>query len=158
MAQPIQRTYEIDSVDTVPASETLSGTWSAASGTKALTGTSGSALTQVQGGWWIYDPTNGEVRQIEKVTSDNYIVLKKAFSNVLSGATLKRVTSNGTRRFSVTAVGGDITMTDSYDDVVTLAESRVFNDEANYVRTGQGLNDPFVVDPDGNAAAVSYRL
>ena len=68
----------------------LTGTWTSDGvNPKTLTGVDGAAATEIPGGLWITD--GSEWRQVDRVTSDNAMVLRRAFTNALNSATLNKV-------------------------------------------------------------------
>jgi hypothetical protein len=154
-----QGTYTITnpSVDTVPASSTLAGTWTAAANQKALTGTNGTATTQTQPGWWIYDVTNSRIAQVAEVVSDNLIYLVKGLPNAQSGATLRRITKPGLKKAGIRSSGGITTLTDANGSTSTYDDTEGINLPLPVLQ--HRLVTPYVVSPAASTSAqITYQL
>lgn len=154
-----QGTYTLanPSVDTVPASTTLSGTWTASANQNAITGTNGAATTQLQPGYWIYDSANARLAQVMRVENDNLVYLKKGLPNAQSGATLRRITKNGLRKLGIVSSGGVTTVTDSSGNATTYATTEGLNIPipSNIMR----LIDPYIVNPAASTSAkITFQL
>lgn len=122
--------FTLTSTDTVPRSSSVTGTVTTHANSKTITGSGTSFLTEVMGGQWLYDSSNGQLRQVDYIVSDTELVLKSAFATPLSGATIKLV-DGGSRQISVAAIGGDITMKDSLGNSSTIKENISLTPEAD---------------------------
>lgn len=134
--------------DTVPASSTLTGTWSAGADVKRLVGSSTTALSEIRRGDAIFDDTNDEIRIVAEVQDDTNVILENGFTNALSGATLK-LSKFGTRQVSVRA-SGDVTIIDKYDNSTVLLDGDVLTPKTKK----NGQVEQFIVDPGANTAKV----
>ena len=110
-----------NSSDTVPLSSSLTGTVSCAADSKLVTGSSTAFKSELRRGDYLYDNTNGEIRRVDIIKSDTELYLFDGFTNLLSGATIKRVVVNS-RQYSITAEDGNVTIT--YEDDTTLQLSQ----------------------------------
>ena len=138
--------------DTLPRSQTLTGTITATAASKELVGTSTTFKSQLRIGDWIFDTVNKAIRQVERIDSDTVLWLKNGFDDAQSGATMKRVVNNA-RQISGAADGGSVTITFADDDTLTVRDGNSFTPQAQE----NGLVEPFIVTA-GTAINFDYDI
>jgi len=145
---------------TVPdIQQTLTGTFTAASGSKYILGTGSLLFSEVGGdqgvGYpstavtgWLLDLTNSEFRKIVDVLSNTECVIQSAFSNAQSGATLYYVPESKATALGIACVpGGGIVNG-------TTLPAGFFNNYGSDQDTGYSC-DPLLIDGSGGAIQVS---
>jgi hypothetical protein len=141
-----------NTTDTLPRSQTLTGTITAGAGSKELVGTSTLFTSELRRGDWIFDTANTAIRQVERIDSDTVLWLKEGFADAQSGDTMKRVVTNA-RQISGAADGGDVTITFSSDDTLTVRDGNSFTPQAQE----NGLVQPFIVT-SGSGVNFDYDI
>jgi len=139
----------LTNTDTLPLSEAVTGTVTANTTNKVVTGTDTTFLADVKSGYYLYDATNDQLRKVNYVNSDTELILYKPFATALTDATVK-VTKGNARQISVAASGGDIVIVDSYDNTSAIKDGSSLTPEPLGLR---GV-EPFIVK--ATSAATAY--
>lgn len=141
-----------NTTDTLPRSQTLTGTVTSAANSRELVGTSTLFLTQLRRGDYIYDTVNTAIRQVERIDSDTVLWLKGGFTDAQAGSTMKRVVTNA-RQITGVANGGDVTVTNVNEDTLTVRDGNSFTPQAQE----NGIVQPFIVT-SGSGVNFDYDL
>jgi len=139
----------LTSTDTLPLSRTVTGTVTANTTNKIVTGTGTAFLADIGGGDYLYDATNDQLRKVNYVNSDTELILYAPFTVALTGATVKTTKGNA-RQISVAASGGDIVIVDSYGNTSAIKDGSSLTPEPLGLR---GV-EPFIVK--ATSAATAY--
>jgi hypothetical protein len=141
--------FTLTATDTVPRSSSLTGTVTAFTTSRVIEGSGTKFLSEVSGADWIYDSSNGEIRQVDYVVSDTEINLMTAFATGFTGASVK-VAKGNKRQISIGAKGGDITIIDGEDNTSAIVDGSSLTPEGNkYKRV-----NPIIVQ--ATSAATAY--
>lgn len=140
--------FTLTSEDTVPRSSTVTGTITAFTESRVITGASTTFLAEVNGGDFIVDFTNNQLREVEYVKTNTEIVLKSAFGTALSGATVK-VAKGDKLQISVAASGGNVAIIDSEDNTSAIVDGSSLTPQAG----SKNRVKPFIVQATTAASA-----
>lgn len=140
--------FTLTATDTVPRSSSLTGTVTSYTTSRVIEGSGTKFLSEVNGADWIYDSSNGEIRQVDYVVSDTEIILVTPFATGFTGASVK-VAKGDKRQISIAAKGGDITIIDGEDNTSAITDGSSLTPEAN---THKRVN-PIIVQATSAASA-----
>lgn len=140
--------FTLTTTDTVPRSTALTGTITAGAGSITVEGSGTAFLTEINGGDWIYDAANGQIRKVDYVKTDTELILKSGFATAISGGSAS-ITKGSTRQISIAASGGNIAITDQYDNASTILDGSSLTPEANRLHNV----DPIIVAATSAASA-----
>ena len=140
--------------ETFPVSAALTGgTVSTGTRKDLIVGSGTSFLTDFEKGDFLYDNTNDELLEVDKVQSDTVLYLKREASNVLSGATVKVVKKSGYRMasWSIDSAG----TADINGVTFPASTSNTYGNGKDNGAGGTGRMHPFIVDCTGAANTVN---
>jgi len=133
--------YSLAAKSTVPASSTKTGTVSTAG--KNVTGTGTLFRSELKPGDWIVDLSQDEVRKVDEIRDNTFLVLDSAFTADLVGAALVVVRSR-VKQVSIGNTGG----TNGEIDGVAIIPGQTVNFQKNGKNPdGKDFIDPVIVDP-----------
>ena len=138
----------------VPRSLDGTGTITAGAGNKIVTGSGTSFTTELQGGGWLVDLTNEEVRQIEFVNSDTEVQLYSGFTNALAGADLDYIPRSDAKvQFMEITPAASIAINGN-----TWGDSVYTDGQINTKGIGRAFCRPVVVNADATTALVKLTM
>lgn len=111
--------FTLTATDTAPKGVLATGSATSYTTSRVIEGSGTSWLGDVDGGDFLHDRTNDQIRQVDYVVSDTEIILKEAFATAINN-TQVYVVKGDAKQISVAANGGDIAIKDKNDNTSTI--------------------------------------
>lgn len=137
-----------NTTDTVPQSTTLTGTLTAATNSRVVTGTNTLFLSELQTGDVLFDENNPQIRVVDWVASDTEVWLKTPVATAIAGSA--KAAKGDKRQISVIASGATITTVDVDGNAGEIPAGLSINPEADPIKATQ----PIILTVGSAASAI----